>query len=45
MPEIVSEYLLQFEFIIRKKIKALEELAIIEDEYNKSLPSKELQKI
>jgi hypothetical protein len=45
MPEIVSEYLIQFEFYIRKKIKAIEELADIEDEYNKSLPSKELDKI
>lgn len=45
MPEVVFEYLIQFEFFLKRKIKALEELSITEDDYLKTLPSKEVESI
>ena len=45
MPEVVYEYLVQFEYFLKRKLKALEELSLTEDDYVKTLPSKEVDSI
>jgi len=45
MPEVVYEYLIQFEYFIKRKVKALEELSLTEDDYVKTLPGKEVENI
>lgn len=45
MPEVVFEYLIQFEYFLKRKIKALEELSVTEDDIVKTLPSKEVENI